>query len=49
MPLFQLQPAEHVHCCLLSPGHKNAVLEVHWTPDGERLVSCSPDKTVRAA
>ena len=29
-------------------GHKNAVLEVHWTPDGERLVSCSPDKTVRA-
>lgn len=37
-------------CCLVSPpGHKNAVLEVHWTPDGERLVSCSPDKTVRAA
>ena len=29
------------------PGHKNAVLEVHWTPDGERLVSCSPDKTAR--
>ena len=28
-------------------GHKNAVLEVHWTPDGERLISCSPDKTVR--
>lgn len=25
------------------------MLEVHWTPDGERLVSCSPDKTVRAA
>lgn len=35
-------------CCLVPPpGHKNAVLEVHWTPDGERLVSCSPDKTVR--
>lgn len=28
-------------------GHKNAVLEVHWTPDGEELISCSPDKTVR--
>ncbi|EFN50473.1 hypothetical protein CHLNCDRAFT_16011, partial [Chlorella variabilis] len=21
--------------------------EVHWTPDGEELISCSPDKTVR--
>lgn len=29
-------------------GHKNAVLEVHWTPDGERLLSCSPDRSVRA-
>ena len=25
-------------------GHKNAVLEVHWTP--EYLLSCSADKTV---
>lgn len=25
-------------------GHKNAVLEVHWTPDC--LLSCSADKTV---
>jgi Prp8 binding protein len=23
------------------------VLELHWTADGEQLVSCSPDKTVR--
>ena len=29
------------------PGHKNAILELHWTTDGERIVSASPDKTVR--
>ncbi len=29
-------------------GHKNAVLEVQWSTDGERLVSCSADKTARA-
>ena len=29
-------------------GHKNAVLELHWTSDGERVLSASPDKTVRA-
>jgi Prp8 binding protein len=29
-------------------GHKNAVLELHWTSDGERLLSASPDKSVRA-
>ena len=29
-------------------GHKNAVLEVHWTTDGERILSASPDKSVRA-
>lgn len=29
-------------------GHKNAVLEVQWTSDGERILSASPDKTVRA-
>ena len=23
------------------------MLEVHWTADGESLISCSPDKTVR--
>ena len=28
-------------------GHKNAVLDVHWTNDGEKLLSASPDKTVR--
>jgi hypothetical protein len=33
--------------CPAPAGHKNAVLEVHWTPDGDRLISCSPDKTVR--
>lgn len=29
-------------------GHKNAVLEVQWMPSGERIISCSADKTVRA-
>ena len=29
-------------------GHHNAVLEVQWSGDGERLLSCSADKTVRA-
>jgi len=29
-------------------GHNNAVLEVQWSGDGERLLSCSADKTVRA-
>lgn len=29
-------------------GHKNAVLELHWSSDCERIVSASPDKTVRA-
>lgn len=28
-------------------GHHNAVLEVQWSADGERLLSCSADKTVR--
>ena len=36
----------HPPCTLV--GHKNAVLELHWTPDGERIISCSPDKTARA-
>jgi len=31
----------------LHAGHKNAVLDVHWTNDGEKLLSASPDKTVR--
>lgn len=29
-------------------GHKNAVLQLQWSPDGEHLVSCSPDTTVRS-
>ncbi len=33
---------------VLCAGHKNAVLELHWTSDGERIVSASPDKSVRA-
>ena len=32
---------------MLYTGHKNAVLDVHWTNDGEKLLSASPDKTVR--
>jgi WD40 repeat protein len=30
-----------------SQGHKNAVLEIHWTASGEQVLSCSADKTVR--
>ena len=30
-----------------STGHKGAVLELHWTTDGERIASASPDKSVR--
>ena len=29
-------------------GHRNAVLEVQWSADGQQLLSCSADKTVRA-
>ena len=28
-------------------GHKNAVLELHWFPDGGSIVTASADKTVR--
>ena len=34
--------------CSVPAGHKNAVVEVHWTADGERLISASSDKSVRA-
>ena len=27
-------------------GHKNAVLEVKWSNDGNSIISCSADKTV---
>lgn len=33
----------------LATGHKNAVVEVHWTSDGERIVSASADKSVSAS
>ena len=29
-------------------GHKNAIVELHFTSDGERIVTASPDKSVRA-
>lgn len=29
-------------------GHKSAILELHWSADCERIVTASPDKTVRA-
>lgn len=39
------QPADSVHCVSVQcAGHKNAVLEVQWTTDGERVLSASPDK-----
>lgn len=33
---------------LVLKGHKNAVLELHWMPDGDQIISASPDQTVRA-
>ena len=32
---------------MMMRGHKNTVLELHWTADGDNLVTCSPDKSVR--
>lgn len=29
-------------------GHRNAVLDLSWTADGQHIISASPDKTVRA-
>ena len=29
-------------------GHKNAVLDLQWTPDGTQIISASPDRTLRA-
>ncbi|KAE8694868.1 U5 small nuclear ribonucleoprotein 40 kDa protein [Hibiscus syriacus] len=26
-------------------GHKNAILDLHWTTDGSQIISASPDKT----
>ena len=28
-------------------GHKNAILDLRWTPDGASIVTASPDKTAR--
>ena len=28
-------------------GHRNSILELHWTADGGNIVSASPDKSVR--
>ena len=43
-PQMQRGLMQYAHCT----GHKNAVLEVQWTTDGERVLSASPDKSVRA-
>ena len=37
----------HPTSCICA-GHKNAVLELHWTTDGERIITASPDRSVRA-
>lgn len=29
-------------------GHKNAVLELHWSADSRKIVTASPDRSVRA-
>ena len=36
------------YCCWWLSGHNNAVVELHWTSDGERVISASSDKSVRA-
>lgn len=46
-PTLPHHPNPHPATLPFHAGHKNAVLELHWTADGEQLVSCSPDKTVR--
>lgn len=33
---------------LVLKGHRNAVLDLCWTTDGQHIISASPDKTVRA-
>jgi len=32
---------------LVCKGHKSAVVDLHWTTDGDHIVTASPDKTVR--
>ena len=46
--LLACKPACPRGAALRCAGHKNAVLEVQWTTDGERVLSASPDKSVRA-
>eukprot|EP00898_Chlorokybus_atmophyticus_P005080 jgi/Chlat1/5573/Chrsp369S00849 len=29
-------------------GHTNAVVDLQWTTDGSQIISCSPDKSIRA-
>ena len=55
MKLFGLSSAEFylpvskvALSLLVSSGHKNSILELHWTSDGEKIISASPDKSVRA-
>lgn len=32
---------------MMCRGHKNAILDLRWTADGDDLVTCSPDSTLR--
>ena len=32
---------------MMMQGHKNSVLELHWTADGDNILTCLPDKTLR--
>jgi Prp8 binding protein len=32
---------------MMCRGHKNAILDLRWTADGDDLVTCSPDATLR--
>jgi len=33
---------------MMMKGHRNAITELHWTTDGETLITASPDMSVRA-
>eukprot|EP00899_Mesostigma_viride_P010093 jgi/Mesvir1/19085/Mv12838-RA.1 len=33
---------------MVMKGHKNAVVDLHWTTTGSHIISCSPDMTIRA-
>ena len=47
----ELTTSRPPHSCpqnyMMMQGHKNSVLELHRTADGDNILTCSPDKTLR--